>query len=130
MPTPSPQILETYTLLQIAAEAFLGRDPAAPAARAGDAPPLLLTDELLKVGNRHSSRMTAVQAVQFAREWKVISHQPNTATGFSATLFEYIGETDPARGVTKDMQVRIPGSGLAFCPRLKLFSRAKQKGKT
>ena len=54
---------------------------------------------MLNEGNLHSTRMTTEQAKQFASEWKVISHQPNTATGFSGTLFQYTGATDPVRGL-------------------------------
>jgi hypothetical protein len=36
MSQPKPQVLQTYTLLQIAAEALLGRAPNDPAARAGE----------------------------------------------------------------------------------------------
>ena len=94
-----PQVLQTYALLQIAAEAYLGttdrNDPAAPTSTG----PIDLTAAMLTKGNTHSSKMTAQQAEQFSLEWKVLSHQPNTATGFSATLFVYIGEPDSARGV-------------------------------
>lgn len=31
---------------------------------------------------------SVAQSVEFTSHWKVISHQPNTASGFSATLFE------------------------------------------
>ena len=60
MTHPTPQVLETYTLLQIAAEAFLGRRPNDPAVRPGDAGPLELTVPMLLAGNGHSSRMTDV----------------------------------------------------------------------
>ncbi len=71
MSQPKPQVLQTYTLLQIAAEALLGRAPNDPAARAGaDAFELSLEgkEKLLTDGNGHSSRMTQKQAEQFARE--------------------------------------------------------------
>ncbi|WP_269633615.1 hypothetical protein [Pelomonas sp. BJYL3] len=98
----SPQVLETYTLLQIAAEAFLGdTDRGDPAARPGSgAVSVTLDGVMLNEGNLHSSRMTTEQAKQFAAEWEVVSHQPNTATGFSATLFKWKGTTDdPIRGL-------------------------------
>ncbi|WP_269633617.1 hypothetical protein [Pelomonas sp. BJYL3] len=97
----SPQAIETYTLLQIAAETFLGSTKREdPAARPGSgAIPVTLGEEMLMKGNLHSSKMTTEQAKQFALEWKVVSHQPNTATGFSGTLFQYMGETDPVRGL-------------------------------
>ena len=39
------------------------------------------------------------QASEFADNWRVISHQPNTASGYSGTLFKYIGN-DPNSGFT------------------------------
>lgn len=93
----SPQVLQTYTLLQIAAEAFLGvnREAAAAVPGNGAIPLELIGNEAwLTNGNLHSSRMTKQQAEHFAKDWKVVSHQPNTATGFSGTLFEYIGDAD------------------------------------
>lgn len=104
----SPQILETYTLLQIAAEALFGRLPNAAAALPGvEAFALNLKDQekLLTDGNGHSSRMTKAQAEQFVSEWTVVSHQPTTSTGFSGTLFKYIGTADAQRGLTPGMLV-------------------------
>ena len=88
MSQPTPQVLQTYTLLQIGAEALFGQAPNRPAARAGNGALTIgdIDPALLTTGNGHSTRMTQQQAEQFAREWKVISRQPNTATGFSATL--------------------------------------------
>ena len=100
MTQPTPQVLQAYTLLQIAAEAFLGRDR-----NAQQADPFVrrFDKETLMLGNGHSSRMTEKQAEQFAREWRVVAHQPNTATGFSGTLFEYIG--DPNKQLTSSKYV-------------------------
>lgn len=60
----SPQVLQTYTLLQIAAEAFLGETrPEHPAAAPGSGTTVpLLTAQDLQDGNDHSSRMTTAQA--------------------------------------------------------------------
>jgi hypothetical protein len=105
-PDTTPQVLQTYALLQIAAEAFLGHEPAEGAAKAGvDAKPVTLDANMLQKGNNHSSKMTAQQADQFSREWTVVSHQPNTATGFSGTLFQYKGADDPSRGLTNGQYV-------------------------
>ena len=75
----------TYSLLQLAAEAFL------------DDPEGFAT--MLTTGNNRSSRFGDAQAEQFAREWKVAAHQKNTNTGFSGTVFECL-VADPARGLT------------------------------
>lgn len=108
MSQPSPQVLQTYTLLQIAAEAFMGRLPNAPAALPGETmkPVLSGNETLLKDGNGHSSRMTDQQAIDFATDWDVISHQPNTATGFSATLFKLKpGRADAGKGTYENQLV-------------------------
>lgn len=102
-PDTEPQILQTFALLQIAAEAMFEQEHARPAAVPGSG---ALTDRtfgkdgaVLIQGNDHASKMTAAQAAQFASEWSVVSHQPNTATGFSATLFRCLVD-DPSRGMT------------------------------
>jgi hypothetical protein len=104
-PDTAPQVLQTYALLQIAAEAFLGNEPADPASTPGVPPVVQLDATMLMTGNNHSSKMTAAQAKQFSEEWTVISHQPNTATGFSGTLFQYKGADDPSRGLTNGQYV-------------------------
>ena len=90
-PDTSPQVLQTYALLQIASEAFLGRDREASAATPGGTYAVAFDGPTLELGNLHSSKMTTQQAIDFAENWRIVSHQPNTATGFSATLFEYFG---------------------------------------
>lgn len=59
--TTSPQVLETFALLQIAAEAFLNNtnpnDAAKPPTGSGS---FDLTPAMLTRGNGHSSRMTDV----------------------------------------------------------------------
>jgi Ca2+-binding RTX toxin-like protein len=59
----------------------------------------------LKRGNNRSSVFTTVQAAAFAAEWRVVDHKPDTNTGFSGTLFEYTGQTDPVRGLTQGQLV-------------------------
>src|SRR5437762_3447734 len=62
-------------------------------------------EQALNIGNKRASTFPAALATQFASEWQVVAHQPDTSTGFSGTLFKYIGETDPARGLTKGQLV-------------------------
>lgn len=107
----SPQVLQTYALLQIAAESFLNVDRDEPAKTPGDAPGLTPTIKMLTDGNLHSSRMTyatdlgvlpdQTQAKQFIDAWEVVSYQANTSTGFSATLFrcKAINETSAGMSV-------------------------------
>lgn len=49
---------------------------------------LLETTEVLKTGNTHSSKFTETQAKEFMENWEIVSHLPNTTTGFSGTLFK------------------------------------------
>ena len=114
MPTSSdsnstPQVLQTYALLQIASEALFNVEPGVAATAPGVGALQNIgfgTDgSVLTRGNDHSSRMTTEQAKQFAQEWTVVSHQPNTATGFSATLFKYTGTSDSDRGLTNGQYV-------------------------
>jgi hypothetical protein len=72
--TPSPTVLLTCANLQLAAEAFHDRFPN-------------LVDALTN-GNGRSSNFPETLATQFAQEWEVVAHQPDTPTGFSGTLFK------------------------------------------
>jgi len=83
------QELLTYSHLQIAAEAFL--DEFDTSTRAG-------VLAALTIGNERASRLPLVLAEEFADTFEVIAHQPNTSSGFSATLFRS-KVTDPARGL-------------------------------
>jgi N-acetyl-beta-hexosaminidase len=80
-----------YANLQMAAEAFLkisGTEPGTWVERYSG-------DDLvnaLKAGNNRNSRFTESEAKKFADDWIVLDQKPNTATGFSATLFESKGE--------------------------------------
>ena len=76
----TPQILQTYTLLQIASEAFLnGTSPTTEAAPPTGSLQFNIFDKWLTDGNGHSSRMTTKQAKQFSEEWRVASHQSELA---------------------------------------------------
>lgn len=85
----------TYAHLQLAAEAIYPTT-----FTEGTINPTWLIE-----GNNRSSRFTTAQAEQFVREWRVVSHQANTDTGFSGTLFEYIGPDDPSRGLVRGQRV-------------------------
>ena len=54
----------------------------------------------LILGNNRSSKFTEVAAADFAANWTVVAHQPNTGTGFSGTLFKFTGQTDAAKRLT------------------------------
>ena len=79
----------TYAHLQMAAEAIYPQDFTAGA----------INPSWLTRGNNRSSKFSNAQAEQFASEWRVAAHQPNTNTGFSGTVFECLVD-DPARGLT------------------------------
>ncbi|HEY1131479.1 MAG TPA: calcium-binding protein, partial [Roseateles sp.] len=92
MTNPTIADLLKYADLQMAAEAFLAdKDTGA-----------LRTDlrDALIFGNGHASRFTATQATHFLEHWKVVEQKPNTASGFSGTLFECTAD-DPATGAKR-----------------------------
>ena len=79
MPALAPMDYLKYANLQMAAEAFLvepNGDVKGDLARA------------LREGNNRSLKFTQTQAEAFADEWEVVAQKPNTATGFSGTLFK------------------------------------------
>ena len=82
-----------YANLQMASEAFL-TNPGGT----------IKTGEkfinALMYGNNHASKFPTLLAEEFAKDWKVVAHQPNTDPGFSGTLFECLTD-DPARGLKK-----------------------------
>lgn len=78
MTTPSVQTLLTYANVQMAAETIYP-DNFTP----GPIDPAWLME-----GNNRSSRFPAALAAQFVGDWTVESHEPNTTTGFSGTLFK------------------------------------------
>lgn len=84
-----------YANLQMAAEAFLKAKDTGAENYSGDR----LTGALV-VGNKHASVFTPTQAGDFSTHWKVLDQCPNTASGFSGTLFECI-EDDPTTGAKK-----------------------------
>jgi hypothetical protein len=89
----APQLLD-LSLVQLAAEA---RYP--DGVRTG-----LINPLWLEAGNGRSSRFTAEQAAQFAQDWEIVDHQPNTGTGFSGTLFQ-ARRSDPARRLVEGQLV-------------------------
>ncbi len=77
------------------------------------------------------------QAANFVKHWKVVSHQPNTASGFSATVFESLDNpgtcTLAIRGTERDFVFSgandwltnvadIGGDGIAIRQALELFN--------
>ena len=83
-----------YANLQMAAEAFIAPRNSAPSTPAAGA---LLTG-VLTVGNTRSSKFTQVQADEFVKDWTVVEHISNTATGFSGTLFRAL-RSDESTGI-------------------------------
>jgi hypothetical protein len=95
MPTEVATYLK-YANLQMAAESLF-------ALPSGAAPGTLRTTmdaASLTLGNTRTSKFTTTQAIEFDKDWDVVEHKSNTATGFSGTLFKYTGATDSARGLT------------------------------
>ena len=91
MPATQLSVLNqlTYANLQMAAEATRLDEVVAGTRSLASA---------LEFGNNRLSKFTPTQAADFVRDWDVVSHQKNTSTGFSGTLFS-CRITDPARGL-------------------------------
>lgn len=83
----STTVIYDYSLLQIAAEAMFSfaAESTALVGAGGTRVDFTPSEEELMAGNGHSSRMTKEQAAYFTQHWEVVSHQPDTATGFSGT---------------------------------------------
>lgn len=95
MSTPDASTLLTYANVQMAAETIYPIGFSAGPIQAS----------WLVNGNNRASKFTPTQATAFAAEWEVVNHKENTGTGFSGTLFKYVGQTDPARGLTRNQLV-------------------------
>lgn len=87
----TPELL-SFANVQMASEAFLGGLPAPAAAEYRDE-----ALRRLQRGNTHASIFPKTVADEFLNDWDIVAHEPNTLTGFSATLFEPGGPT-PAVG--------------------------------
>ena len=86
--------LLTYANLQIAAETLYGKlkDPAGNPSDLTANGKAELTVKNLKDGNMHSSLFSETQAKEFVENWEIVSHLPNTSSGFSGTLFRVKAE--------------------------------------
>ena len=66
------------------------------------------------INSLKDTKFSQTQAEEFAKNWKLISYQPNTESGFSATLFQYIGN-DPNSGYTNgELVYAIRGTELGI----------------
>lgn len=94
-------------------------------------------DTYIDALKRGSKGMTQVQAQTFASNWRVIDQQPNTDSGFSATVFQNIDDNSyvlSIRGTETsiidgaiDWSTNlgdIGGDGLAIAQAIDLFNRA------
>ena len=95
MTNPTTAELLKYANLQMAAEAFIRNETTGQLESSGQD----LINALV-AGNRHASKFTLSEAQKFTFEWQVLDQKANTATGFSGTLFKYLGPTDASRGLT------------------------------
>ena len=98
------RVIETFVKLQLAAEALIGftADTANGQEISADDQNLI---KALEAGNGHASIFTPQAARTFANEWTILKQQASTSTGFSATLFQFKGKDDPARGLTAGQYV-------------------------
>jgi Ca2+-binding RTX toxin-like protein len=98
---PTTAEILKYAELQIAAEAFV-RNETAPFLLSGSGQALAAS---LVRGNFHASKFTQSEANRFAANWEVVDQQVNTPTGFSGTLFRYIGPSDANKGLVNGEMV-------------------------
>jgi hypothetical protein len=91
-PNTKPQVLQTYTLLQIAAEAMFGKEHNQDAASAGSGavlkPTLGIDGAVLFKGNSHSSRFTTQQAIDFAAD---CANSANSGSGLKRQIRHKFG---------------------------------------
>ena len=69
---------------------------------------------MLEFGNLHSSKFTSVDAEAFVKNWKIVEHVSDTATGFSGTLFECL-RTDPSAGCSMNDESECHELPPSFC---------------
>ena len=91
-----------YAKLQLAAEAMFGVKHVDVA---GKKVALQIEEVWLTDGNDHSSRFTQPQADDFVKNWALVEHEANSSTGFSGTLFKYIGPPNSDLGLTPNQLV-------------------------
>ena len=91
-----------YAKLQLAAEAMFGVKHVDLAGKQETGP---IDKAWLTDGNDHSSRFTQPQADEFVKNWALVEHKANTETGFSGTLFKYIGPDNSDLGLVHNQLV-------------------------
>ena len=95
-----------YAHVQMAAEAFLINPDS------GDIVSGTKYLDALTEGNEFNSKFTATLAAEFAANWEVVAHQPNTASGFSAKLFRGIGEDNSGEMVLSFRSTEFIGDAM------------------
>ncbi|WP_161974657.1 putative Ig domain-containing protein [Piscinibacter terrae] len=98
----SATLLE-YANLQIAAESMFGvKHKALVPGEVVNGSAISENDakDMLLQGNDHTSRFTESQFDQFWGNWRLVEHKANTDTGFSGSLYKYVGEPDPNLNLT------------------------------
>ena len=100
-------VVSKIVQVQLAAEALVDRN--VPAAGAdGQVVYSVQGDALaaaLVFGNDRASKFTAPAAKEFASQCELVEQKASTSTGFSGTLFKYIGPDDPASGLKTNQYV-------------------------
>ena len=77
-----------FASLQMASEALYDLQNDIPNGISHNKTGNLIELDYLTGGNKHASKFTKTQAEEFMGNWEIVSHLPNTATGFSGTLFK------------------------------------------
>ena len=63
----------------------------------------LITKERLQSGNDHNSKFTEADAEEFDKNWEMVAHIANTATGFSGSLFRAKKDIEGTRIKAQDL---------------------------
>ena len=70
-----------FANVQMAAESLFRVSPGASPGQTSTS----MDEATLTSGNTRSSKFTTTQATEFTKDWEVVEHKSNTATGFSGT---------------------------------------------
>jgi hypothetical protein len=100
----SARNLLDFALLQSVAESYLHLLPGKSYSHLGTGERTHSLAEILSSGNNHpdlnptgtgATRLTPTQQKYFVDNFEIVTHYPNDASGFSATLFKRIGSVPP-----------------------------------
>ena len=107
----NPATILEFARLQLAAEVLYGFKNAIPNWEIAGSDPVqgnllfgnFIKPELLESGNDHNSKFTPTDAQEFDKNWEMVAHIANTATGFSGSLFRAKKDIEGTRIKAQDL---------------------------